>query len=247
MKSLLCKVAMAAIVMFGGIAHADAQGFLKKLQKGVESTLSKKTDDSAEKQADTDSISKEDLLSDIPNFEYTRIIELDDKGDTIRNEDGTVRYYYHVWNVNTGEVCSDSAAMAIVNKRLKSYAMVLAKVGGGALAGGATALLAGGKKKEALLGAAAGAIVGLGLSAKDIKKIKAMNKDLKEMKKVLSIFHKTFTEEGLPVDANVDVSDVDGLNFNESSVRVMAQADVKKDLDKSKADGNLDNVDFDKL
>ena len=101
-------------------------------------------------------------------------------------------------------------------------------------------------KKAAIAGAATGAAAGLLASADDIKQIKKLNKSLKAYKKQLEAYQKTFTEEGTPIDASINLADVDGIDFTEAEELTKSAADVKAELaESSAASESLDDVDFD--
>jgi len=83
-------------------------------------------------------------------------------------------------------------------------------------------------------------------SADDIKQIKKLNKSLKAYKKQLEAYQKTFTEEGTPIDASINLADVDGIDFTEAEELTKSAADVKAELaESSAASESLDDVDFD--
>lgn len=247
MKNLVFKCIAAAIILSFCTTDVMAQGFLKKLKKSVENVssavgLDSQKEASAEDLA-ADSISAEKLLNDVPAFTVNPVVEISSEtGDTLRNEDGTVKMRYLVIDKNN-HVCDADVAKRMVNARLNSYATILAKVGGGALLGGATAFLTG-NKKDALKGAAIGAAAGLALSANNIKKIKELNKTLKAYKKTIEVYQDTFTEEGTPKDANINLADVEGIDFTQGEVLSKTSAEIKDELDKST---KLEDIDMDAL
>lgn len=71
---------------------------------------------------------------------------------------------------------------------------------------------------------------------------------MKACRKVLKAYETTFTEEGTPIDASVDLTNVDGINFTESAEVTKDANELKQELMQSKENGeNLDNFDFDAL
>jgi uncharacterized protein YcfJ len=86
------------------------------------------------------------------------------------------------------------------------------------------------KGKGAAIGAVAGAAGGLALSAKDIKQAKAQKKSIKQQKKLLEAYQKTFTAEGTPIDASVDLSNVDGFDFTEGESVSQSAESLKAEL-----------------
>lgn len=247
MKSLVFKCIAVAMILSLCTTDVMAQGFLKKLKKSVENVSSAvgvgSKDETPSEDAAADSISTEKLLNDVPSFTVHPVVEISSEtGDTLKNEDGTIKMRYLVIDKDN-KVCDADVAKRMVDSRLKSYATILAKVGGGALLGGATALLAG-KKKDALKGAAIGAAAGLALSANNIKKIKSLNKNLKAYKKTIEVYQETFTEEGTPKDASINLADVDGENFTANEVLSKTSAEIKDEIDKST---KLEEIDLDEL
>ncbi|WP_455667382.1 hypothetical protein [Phocaeicola sp.] len=247
MKNLVFKCIAVAMVLSFCTTGVMAQGFLKKLKKSVENVSSTvglgSKDDTSSENAAADSISAEKLLNDVPAFTVHPVVEISsENGDTLRNEDGTVKMRYLVIDKDN-KACDADVAKRMVNARLKSYGTILAKVGGGAVLGSATALLTG-NKKDALKGAAIGAAAGLALSANNIKKIKELNKTLKEYKKTIEVYQDTFTVEGTPKDANVDLADVNGIDFTEHEVLSKTSAEIKDEIDKST---KLEDIDIDEV
>lgn len=260
MRKLVLKSLVAVSLFAFGAADAQAQGFLKKLGKGIEKVantgtevLEKSTDVlnafSATDSLSTDNAStgnqltKEQLFEDVPFYTVKKVVGLDEAGDTLRNDDGTLIYRYYVFDKDD-KACDADVAQKMVKSRLKAYGAVLAKVGGGAALGALSGLM---KKnaKEALTGAAAGGLAGLSMSGPELKKIKELNKSLKEYNKTLEAYRKTFNEEGIPLDASIDLSDVDGIDFTKSEELTKDAAEVKAELAASKLEGeSLEDIDI---
>ena len=244
MKSLILKGIVLMTILSFSTEGVMAQGFLKKLKKGVESVTSTNTSEDQSKQP-SDSVDVKDLLANPPAYSIKKVVLTDENGEKIINEDGTIKYHYLVIDDNTGKVCTAEHSKKIVNAKLKAYGTILAKVGSSAAIGALGGLMQK-DKKAAIAGAATGAAAGLLASADDIKQIKKLNKSLKAYKKQLEAYQKTFTEEGTPIDASINLADVDGIDFTEAEELTKSAADVKAELaESSAASESLDDVDFD--
>ena len=192
----------------------------------------------------TDSISSKDFLENAPSYTVKKVIETDSLGIAIANEDGTVRYKYLLID-KEGKVCEKNAVKKHLNSALKSGAFILAKVGGGAAAGALAGKKAGGSKKSAWIGAGVGMAIGLLGSSQDIKEVKKQVKQMNECKALLKVYEQTFTEEGTPIDASVDLSNVEGINFAECEEITKSAADVKSEFLASKIEGeSLEDVEI---
>ncbi len=261
-KQTFKSLAMAAVLALA-TSNVQAQGFFKKLSKGIDKATraidkgtkeldkmttnlvgdTNATQDATQSASDSSKINKEYLIDDAPHYTVKKVYETTENGDTLRNDDGTVRSHYLVFDKND-KVCDVNTAQKMINSRLKAYGNILAKVGGGAALGVAAGLLSK-DKKAALTGGLTGALAGLALSSGDMKKIKELNKSLKAYKTTLTAYQKTFTEEGLPIDATVDLSDVDGIDFTKADELTKEAAEVKAELAASKAEGDsLEDLDI---
>ena len=253
MKKIFIKsIAIAITTSLFCTTSISAQGFLNKLKKAtdkVESvsktveSVTGTTTASTEEQG-TDSISPKEVLEKAPSYTVKKVIETDSLGKAITNEDGTTRYSYLLIDKD-GKVCEKNAVRKHLNSSLKSGAFILLKVGGGATAGALAGKKIGGSKKSAWIGAGVGAAAGLLGSANDIKAVKKQIKLMKECKKVLKAYEKTFTEEGTPIDASIDLANVDGINFTECEEITKSAADVKNEFLASKTAGeSLEDVEI---
>lgn len=261
-KQLFKSLALAAVLALA-TSNVQAQGFFKKLEKGLNKAtkaidngtkeLDKVTtnlagnanaeQDNTQASSDSAKISKEDLIDNAPHYTVKKVYETAENGDTLRNDDGTIRAHYLVFDKDD-KVCDANTAQKMINSRLKAYGAIIAKVGGGAALGVAAGLLSK-DKKAALTGGLTGALAGLALSSGDMKKIKELNKSLKAYKATLAAYQKTFTEEGLPIDATVDLSNVDGIDFTKADELTKEAAEVKAELAASKAAGeSLEDLDI---
>ena len=248
MKSIILKGILLMAVLSLSTEGMMAQGFLKKLQKSVESVAATSASENQSEQTQpADSVDIKELLANPPAYSIKKVILTDESGEKITNEDGTIKYHYLVVDDNTGKVCTAEHSKKIVNARLKAFGTILAKVGASAAYGALGGLLAK-DKKAAISGAAMGAAVGLLASADDIKQIKELNKSLKAYKEKLEVYQKTFTEEGTPIDASINLADVEGIDFTEAEELTKSAADVKAELAESNAaseslsDGDIDAI-----
>ena len=261
-KQTFKSLAMAAVLALA-TSNVQAQGFFKKLSKGIDKATraidkgtkeldkvttnltgdTNATQDNTSSATDSTKINKEYLIDDAPHYTVKKVYETAENGDTLRNDDGTIRAHYLVFDKND-KVCDANTAQKMSNSRLKAYGNILAKVGGGAALGVAAGLLSK-DKKAALAGGLTGALAGLALSSGDMKKIKELNKSLKAYKSTLAAYQKTFTEEGLPIDATVDLSNVDGIDFTKADELTKEAAEVKAELAASKVEGeSLEDLDI---
>ena len=244
MKKIFFKsIAIAITTSLFCTTSLSAQGFLNKLKKATDKVESdSKTVASvtgattASTEQGTDSISPKEFLEKAPSYTVKKVIETDSLGKAITNEDGTTRYSYLLIDKD-GKVCEKNAVRKHLNSALKSGTFILLKVGGGATAGALAGKKIGGSKKSAWIGAGVGAAAGLLGSANDIKAVKQQIKLMKECKKVLKAYEKTFTEEGTPIDASIDLANVDGINFTECEEITKSAADVKNEFLASKTAG----------
>lgn len=166
---------------------------------------------------------------------------LDEKGDTLRYDDGTVKYQYLVYDYEKGVVLHPETVEREIKVAIKS---IWKKVGIGAAAGaGAAGIATGaftGNLKKAAIGAAAGAVVGAAGGFIASKSDRAKLKKLKEYRADLEKYQATFTEEGFPINADADLSEYD----NNETISLEAQ-EVAKMLAASKEEGNaIEDVDF---
>ena len=169
-------------------------------------------------------------VDSIPQFTVKKLTMLNEQGDTMRYEDGSVQYHYIVYDKD-GKACHPETAKKLTNAALKSGLIILLKVGGGAAAGGGTGKAIGGKK-GGWIGSAIGAAAGLAFSAKDIKKVKENTSLLKQYKAELKNYKETFTEEGLPLNATADLS-----AYNDCEELTASAQEVREQIAASKAQG----------
>ena len=198
MKSMILKSVCALALVVFCVAGVSAQSFFNKLKKAAETVQSVTG-------GGEDAESLTDTIATMPIYSVVEVVETDANGDTIRNEDQTVRKTYRLVDQN-GTVCDPNTARKHFKAAMKSGAAILAKVGVGAVAGALVAKGSGGSKKNAWLGAGIGAAVGVASAAGDIKELKKQLKLRKQCLRVIAQYQKDFTEEGVPVDANADLS-----------------------------------------
>lgn len=223
----LVKGMILAIALSFGCSNIMAQGFLKKLSKATENIVSELESATGNDEQDSDSIDVKALINEEISFNVKKVYELTENGDTIKNDDGTAKFSYHIID-NNGKVCSPKYAKEVVNRRLKEVGKVLAKVGGGAVAGAGASLLAGGNKKDALKAGGIGAAAGLIASKDEIKQIRILSKQLKEYNNRIEEYEQTFNEEGQPKDAAADLS-----AYNDCEEISKSSNDIFKELEES--------------
>ena len=237
MKGLFFKSLTLVVLFVSYSANSNAQGFFGKLKKAAESvTKTVVSERSEDVPADTIQIDTKEYLANLPSYSVKRVIEKDSLENEIKNNDGTIRYKYLLIDKD-GKVCDKNTAKKHLNNALKSGGKILLKVGGGAAAGAATALLVGGSKKESFIAGGVCAPPGLLASSGDIKEIRKQVKLMKECKNVLAAYEKTFTDEGEPKDATVDLTNVDGINFADCEVITKDAKEVQVEMLASKERG----------
>jgi len=209
MKHLLFKSLAICAMMLIGANHVSAQSFLNKSKKALSSESTKDKTDPVE----NDTVVKALKWDKIPVYTAKKIVLTKSDGTPMLNEDGTP--VTRVLLVDQfGNKRSYEAVQAQYEAIEKAVNRIVLKVGSGAAVGALSGLaLSKGKGKGAAVGAAAGAAAGLALSAKDIKEAKAQKKSIKQQKQLLEAYQKCFTAEGTPIDASVDLSNVDGFDF----------------------------------
>lgn len=221
-KSVLCTIVLGFLLTLGS-SNVQAQSFLKKLKKTVSTESSENKNDSLA----NDSV-KPLKWDKVPIYTAKKITLTNEDGTPMLNEDGTP--VTRVFLVDQFGNKRSSEAVQEQHKKIdKAITRILLKVGGGA-ALGALGGLAAGKGTGAAVGAAVGAAGGLLLSAKDIKEAKAQKKSLKEQEKLLAAYQKTFTAEGTPIDASVDLSNVDGIDFTAGESVSQTAESLKEEL-----------------
>jgi len=212
------------------VTTASASTLLKETASRV-SPLSLNLNASDEKK---DTLSRDMLLG---TYSVKKVIEIDENGNQILNDDGTVKYHYLVID-NNGNACDASTAESMVKFRNKAYKKIIMNV---MIGGGLGALEDKGKLESILIGIGGGVLT----SIEDITQIYTLNKQLKSLKKALAAYKKTFTDEGLPKDPSVDLSNVDGIDFTKSEELTKSAADVKAELAASIENApNLDSLEI---
>lgn len=236
MKNVVLKALVLVTVFTLGSECAYAQGFMKKLKKSVEKVVEVDGPKQETASDTTDSLAIADILNNPPVFLVKKVCLLDDAGKEMVYEDGTTQYRYLVIDSITGKVCTAEHAKKVVKAKSKVIETILKKVGTSALNGAVYGGLASGDLKGAGIGAGAGAATGVlaSWSDGDFKKMKALRKNLKEYDKVLEKYQKTFTEEGLPIDANMKLSEDDEKELGLSGEISKSSNDIIKELEKSK-------------
>lgn len=217
MKNIIIKGVFTLMLLFGANVSINAQGFLDKLKKVTDKVAEKSKTIVGKSNATSTAIINWDS---IPVFHAEVTVIVDAKGNPVLNQDGTqqVRVFLVDQNGNKRSAESVKAQIKAINK---SIGMILAKVGGGTAIG---ALVGGGEGAAA--GAAAGALASIG----DIKNAKAQKKSLNQQKKLLAAYEKNFTAEGVPVNAQVDVSNLADLDLKPETKKSATAEQVMQEL-----------------
>lgn len=221
MKTLIFRV-FCAVLLFTVSTQVSAQGFLKKISNAVEkvaATPVKESDTTDTAVADSTAKIKWDA---IPVYTLQQVIVTDAAGQPLLNEDGTSQIRVFLID-QFGNRRSKEAVKAQQKKLWEAVGKIAGKVGGGALVGG----LLTGDVEGAVAGAATGAIA----SADDIEMALAQKKSLKQQKKLLEVYEKNFTDEGVPVDAKADLSKIKDLNLSEENTITQTAEEIKKELE----------------
>ena len=244
MNTIFKTAGACLALLLCGSADASAQGFLKKVSKGISkvtstvektadtvseitgtSTATENTDDAND---DVKSINWDDANDDvksinweaIPHYTLQKVYLVDDAGNNLLNEDGTQQY--NVYLIDQYGKCRNEKAVRKQNRTiLLRCTNMLAKL---------TATTAAGAKGGGVGGALLGAGAGLLASAGDIKMMKKQIEALKEQKKLIEFYSQNFTDEGAPKDANIDIKKETGIDFNESNTVSQTTAQIKEML-----------------
>lgn len=220
MKSKVTKIVFA-VIMAMCVSNVSAQGFLDKISKGLDKVddAMKKVDDVTGQLTSATAVdsTKKIQWDKIPEYHAEKIVIKDKDGNVVKNTDGTEDYRVMLID-QFGNIRSQEVADAQVKKLTSKILLIVGKVGGGALLGG---LMGGGK------GAAAGAVGGLLLSIDDIKMATKLNKSLKKQRKLIDEYKKSYTDEGKPVSASVDMKKIAGMeildnNLSKDSEEILA-------------------------
>lgn len=174
----------------------------------------------------------------VPVFTTQVVLLTDDSGKPLLNEDGTQQK--RVFLVDQFGNRRSKESVAAQHKAItKAIGRIIGKVGLGALIGGGLGYLVakdqGASNKDALgyaaAGAAAGMIGGYAFTDEDRAIAKEHKKSLKEQKKLIEQYSKTFTDEGVPVDAKVDLTNVKGIDFTKGEAVSLSASEVMKELE----------------
>lgn len=237
--NFIFKSIVVCILILIGANEVSAQGVLKKLKKSSDKVEA--TDSSNGEDADTADVK---LLNwkKVPKYHPEKRVVTSEDGTPLKNEDGStmvcVLLVDQFGQVRSAEAVKEQHKM--LNKRVTK---ILLKVGGGAAAGAVGGLVVGkGKAGGALIGGAAGAAAGILASKDDIREAKELKKTLKEQEAMLESYQMSFTNEGTPVDASIDVAKIEGLEISEG---VSMTAEAYKKICASESFSSFDERDWD--
>ena len=228
--------AMMLLLTFSLSNNAMAQSFLKKLSKATqEETDTVTSTESSNKTNSNGSIDVKALLDEKISFTAMKVYVTDEAtGDTVKNEDGTYKISYRIIDAK-GNVCSPTKAKEIVDNRTKEVTKILKYF----VTDHTPALNA---LKEVYITPFTDLM--LSLSTDEIKEIGKLNKELQAYKKTISAYEKTFNEEGEIIDATVDLSDIDGIDFTNIGSMAKTSQDIMKELENEEDAGSLGYIDF---
>ena len=174
-------------------------------------------------------------LNKVPVYHAEKIVKLDEAGNQMKNDDGTLQY--RVFLVDQfGNIRSAEAVKKQQAKVRKLVATVVGKVGLGALAGVGLKLASNAiekkkqKAEDLVVAGVTGAATGLAWGASDIAKAKELKKSLKAQEKLVKEYQKSFTDEGEPRSAEVNMDNVAGIEIVDNNVSKSAE-EVKSILD----------------
>lgn len=223
MKRITIYIFAIATMLLVGTADASAQKWLKNLGKAAPNVLnsaaqltdtipstatavSNLTSASSSSSSADSAKTRSVLLDETISYTAKVTYKTDENGDTLKNDDGTLKKFVYIYDSN-GNAVDATTAKKMVSSRLKAYWAIIGKVTGGAAIGVASAFL-GGNKKDALEAGLAGGLAGLALSGDDMSKVKKLNKQLKKYREVIDDYQSNFNDEGTPKDASVDLAKI---------------------------------------
>lgn len=171
----------------------------------------------------------------VPVYTSQLINEVDENGKPLLNDDGTQKQRVYLVD-QFGNYRSKKSVKAQQAAIRKAIAKVVGKTGlGGLLGAGVGVLDAVVNKKnttetitQGAVGGVAGGMVGYSASEEDRALAKKHKQSLKEQEKLLEQYSKTFTDEGKPVDAKMDLSNVKGIDFTKGEPVAMKESELKK-------------------
>lgn len=161
----------------------------------------------------------------IPEYHVEIVKIVDENGTPILNEDGTEQIRYFLVDQD-GNKRSAKAVKDQNTKMLAAIGAIAGKVGIGALAGA----LSGGKGKNKAIGAGIGAAAGLLASTGEINRARKHMKSLKKQKKLIEAYSNNFTAEGLPIDAQANLSKIKDLNLDSDKSVSATTASINQEL-----------------
>ena len=219
MKRLLLIGITAVAMLFTFNTGICAQGFLGKLFGGAGESTDSLANDTTE--------IKTPKWDKIPNYTLVMIKLKDKEGNSILNADGSekIKVLFRS-DKDNNEYRSSEVVHQQCRELDKLVTRIIAKVGGVAAIGAIGGALLSGKKdkgKGAIIGGLAGAGAGVALSAGDIKRAKAVKKQTKALQKLLEVYQRNFTNEGDPINASADFSNIDGIDFSKNQTAMVSE------------------------
>lgn len=231
MKHLLLSGLWLLWFLIGIPSHIISEGDMTPgMSNPLKEILSGQQNDDKKQKFNT-----EEFLNSAPSFQIRKLTLLNEAGDTMRYEDGSTKYHYVMYD-KEGKVCHPETAKKLTNASILSGAKGAAKIAGGVVAGIVAAKLVSKffSKKKAVkyIIIAAGGVAGILWAKKDIQNIRKKTALLKEYKTEINKYQTTFSDEGLPLEANADLSD-----YTDCEELTANAIEIKDQLAQSLADG----------
>lgn len=180
--------------------------------------------------------SKTDILNNIPYYKAQRIYLTDNNGKKILNNDGTPQMRVLLVD-QFGRYRSGESVKAQHTAIRKAIGQVLVNIAGGTVIG-INEMKAAAKNHgqeasttDLIIGGFIGGIMGGSLSNDQIAIINRHKESLDEQEKLIEAYSKTFTVEGTPVKADINLSNVDGIDFTKGEPVSMTAEQVKKEIE----------------
>lgn len=208
------------LTMVGVPTEVSAQKFLNKIKAGAKSLTGGSKESS---ETDTAQATRTIDWSKAPVYKAKRVERLDAKGKVMLNADGTPILEVRLFD-QFGNMASEETVKAQHAAIKKSGNTVLKNVGITTALG----VLDGLKNGTLLTSSIIGTVSGVAVSAGDLKTIYEQKKSLKQQEKELAAYSKNFTSEGTPKNAQIDLTNVDGIDYTKEEPVKIKDSDYKK-------------------
>lgn len=241
MKRTTRKAVIVMLLMIVASVNVSAQGIMGAI-KGIANTVTE-TSGTAVDAGKSEENKIDSILLSPMNYQVKKITVFNEAGDSL-NADGTVRYSYRIVD-EKNKIYDPGVVEQIVNQRSKAYKRIFTKIGFTAGTSAVINILSGNIDKilnDLIISVASGVVI----SIPEMIEIVKINKSLKQLREVLKVYKRTFTDEGLPKDAKADLTDVKGIDFTKCAEISKPMAEVLAELEASKnmEIPNLDDLDI---